>query len=141
MVLVLVLGAIACNSQLSGFGLWKVFARMSVVLAAAFICTTPIVHDGDTIRCGSERIRIENIDAPELPDSPKCHDRRVSYAWCDYKAGYASRDALAGFLQKGPVKVERHGTDRYGRTLATVSVNGQDAGAYLIGLGLAKVWR
>lgn len=114
---------------------------MSAVLVAAFICASPIVYDGDTIRCGSERVRIANIDAPELPDSPKCHDRRVSYAWCDYNAGYASRDALAALLQQGPVKVERVGVDRYERTLARVSVNGQDAGSYLIRLGLAKVWR
>ena len=54
---------------------------MPVVLAAAVLCLSPPVHDGDTIRCGRERVRIANIDAPELPDSPKCHDRRVSYAW------------------------------------------------------------
>ena len=114
---------------------------MSAVLAAAFVCASPIVHDGDTLRCGAERVRIANIDAPELPDSPKCHDRRIAYAWCDYKVGYASRDALVEFLRRGPVNIERLGVDRYGRTLARVSVNGQDAGRYLIGLGLAKLWR
>lgn len=115
---------------------------MPATLAAALVlCATVTVHDGDTLRCNGEKVRIANIDAPELPDSPKCHDRRVSYAWCDYKAGYASRDALATFLQRGPVKVERTGTDRYGRTLARVSVNGEDAGSYLVGLGLAKWWR
>ena len=114
---------------------------MSAVLIAAFICASPVIHDGDTIRCGSERVRISNIDAPELPDSPKCHDHRVSYAWCDYEAGYSSRDALAAFLRKGTVRVERTGVDRYGRTLARVSVNGQDAGSYLIRLGLAKPGR
>ena len=114
---------------------------MSAAMAAALICAMPVVHDGDTIRCGSERVRLENIDAPELPDSPKCHDRRVSYAWCDYKAGCASRDALAGFLQQGPVKAGRVGVDRYGRTLVRVSVNGKDAGGYLAALGLAKWWR
>lgn len=114
---------------------------MSLVLAAAVLCATPIVHDGDSLRCNGERIRIENIDAPELPDSPKCHDRRISYAWCDYEKGYAARDALSAFLAKGQVMIERHGTDRYGRTLATVSVNGQDVGAYLVSIGLAKWWR
>lgn len=53
---------------------------MPVFLAAAVLCLSPTVHDGDTIRCGSERVRIANINAPELPDSPKCHDRRVPYA-------------------------------------------------------------
>ena len=54
---------------------------MPIVLAAAALCMSPSVHDGDTIRCGRERVRIANIDAPELPDSPKCQDRRRSYAW------------------------------------------------------------
>jgi len=53
---------------------------MPVVLAAAALCLSPSVHDGDTIRCGRERVRIANIDAPELPDSLKCQDRYRSYA-------------------------------------------------------------
>lgn len=31
---------------------------------------------GLSIRCDSERIRLENIDAPELADGPKCTDPR-----------------------------------------------------------------
>jgi len=62
---------------------------MPVLLAAAVLCLSPTVHDGDTIRCG--RVRL--------------------------------------------------GTDTYGRTLATVSVNGVDAGDYLIAQGLARPWR
>ena len=114
---------------------------MPIVLAAVVLCLSPSVHDGDTIRCGGERVRIANIDAPELSDSPKCQDRRVSYAWCDYRAGEASRVALIRLLSRGRVMIERLGTDRYGRTLATVSVNGVDAGDYLISQGLAKPWR
>jgi micrococcal nuclease len=37
--------------------------------------------------------------------------------------------------------VERIGTDAYGRTLAYVTVNGQDAGEYLMGRGLARRWQ
>ena len=114
---------------------------MPVTLIALALCAAPSVHDGDTIRCGSERVRIANIDAPELPDSPKCHDRRVSYAWCDYRAGYAARDALAALLSRGRVSIERIGTDPYGRTLAMVNVNGVDADEYLIARGLARPWR
>ena len=120
---------------------------MILLLAAAalaadqpFACSQLQVHDGDSIRCGRERIRIETIDAPELPDSPKCHPPR-SYAWCDYMAGYKARDALSVFLSQGTVMVQRTGTDRYGRTLARVIVNGRDAGAYLVSQGLARWWR
>lgn len=114
---------------------------MPMLLVAAAICMSPSIHDGDTIRCGSERIRIRNIDAPEMPDSPKCHDNRTAYAWCDYKAGAAAKAALIQFLTKGTIYIERTGTDKYGRTLATIRVNGADAGDYLIGKGLAKPWR
>lgn len=114
---------------------------MSVLLAALALCTSVSVHDSDTIRCGRERVRIENIDAPELPDSPKCHDKRRTYGWCDYRLGYQARDSLEGFLSRGHVMILRTGVDKYGRTLARVSVNGKDAGAYLVGLGLARWWR
>jgi micrococcal nuclease len=98
------------------------------------------VHDGDTVRtCGSERIRIENIDAPELPGSPKCTDRRRQ-GWCDHALAERSRAALASFLASGPVAISRSGTDRYGRTLARLSVNGEDAGEHLVALGLARPW-
>lgn len=108
--------------------------------AASTLCPSMSVHDGDTIRCGSERIRIADIDAPELPDSPKCQDYRARDAWCDFEKGYASRDALRAFLAKGRVVVVRQDVDRYGRTLALIRVNGVDAGDWLIGRGLARRW-
>ena len=59
----------------------------------------------------------------------------------DFRAGYASRDALIAFLAQGRLTIERFGTDRYGRTLATISVNGVDAGEYLVPRVLARPWR
>jgi endonuclease YncB( thermonuclease family) len=111
------------------------------ILASGALCGSLSVHDGDSIRCGGERVRIANIEAPELPGSPKCEDSRRSYAWCDYQAGYQARDELRTFLSRGPVMIERMGPDKYGRTLALVTVNGGDAGAYLVRLGLARRWR
>ena len=108
--------------------------------ADAATCNVTSVHDGDTIRCGSERVRIENIDAPELPDSPKCTDRRRN-GWCDYDLGYRSRDALQAFLATGSVTIVRNGEDKYGRTLARLSVDEKDAGDYLIERGLARKWK
>lgn len=99
------------------------------------------VHDGDTIRtCEGERIRIENIDAPELAGSPKCTDSRRQ-GWCDYNLAARSRDELASFLDSGPVTISRSGTDTYGRTLAALAVEGEDAGDHLVSMGLARVWQ
>lgn len=114
---------------------------LHILAAGAALCASPSVHDGDTIRCGSERIRIANIDAPELPDSPKCQDRRRAYAWCDYERGYAARDALQRFLSSGHARIERFGQDKYGRTLARITVSGKDAGAYLVEQSLARWWQ
>ncbi|MBO9722995.1 MAG: thermonuclease family protein [Novosphingobium sp.] len=95
------------------------------------------VHDGDTIRtCDGERIRISNIEAPEMRGSPKC--RRGG--WCDYALAEQSRDELSAFLASGTVTIARSGTDKYDRTLATVAVNGQDAGEHLIARSLARPW-
>lgn len=68
------------------------------------------------------------IDAPEMRGSPKC--RRGG--WCDYALAEQSRDELSAFLASGTVTISRSGTDRYDRTLATVAVNGKDAGEQLI---------
>ncbi len=109
---------------------------MSVLLACALL-----VHDGDTVRCRNERIRLAAIDAPELPGSPSCHRAKRATHWCNNpKLAYRSRDALRAFLSAGPVKIQRTGRDRYGRTVARLTVNGRDAGAYLISRGLARRW-
>jgi micrococcal nuclease len=120
----------------------------TLAYAAAALCLLPTVHDGDTIRCGAERIRISDIDAPELPGSPRCDPYRVRQlarsrnpAWCDAEKGAAARDALRAFLATGPVMIRRLRTDAYGRTLALVSVGGVDAGAMLRKAGLARRWR
>lgn len=103
-------------------------------------CRFISVHDGDTIRCGTERVRLLDIDAPELATSPKCEGWRRERSWCDEELAHRSRDALRDFLAQGPVGLRRQGKDKYGRTLAVVEVNGQSAGQYLIGLGLARPW-
>lgn len=118
---------------------------MPLLLAAALTCATVTVHDGDTIRCDGERVRIANIDAPELPGSSRCDTRRLrggaNPSWCDYALGARSRDALRVLVSRGKVTIYRQGQDRYGRTLATISVNGVDAGEYLVSRGLARWWR
>lgn len=112
---------------------------LPLILTSAAACIAN-VHDGDSVRlCDGERVRIANIDAPEMPGSSKCERGRRS--WCDYRLAVQSRDALQDFLSSGPVTISRQGQDAYGRTLSRVSVNGQDAGQYLVSQGLARVWR
>lgn len=72
------------------------------------------VTDGDTIRCGSERIRLIGIDAPELPGH--CRSGRD----CAPGDPYASTASLVSAMT-GSLTVERVGEDHYGRTLAVVA--------------------
>lgn len=119
---------------------WAGFPDITVAADTTTLCIAN-VHDGDTIRtCEGERVRIENIDAPEVSGSPKCEDPRRN-GWCDYALAERSREELASFLAGGSVAISRDGTDRYGRTLARLSVNGKDAGDHLVLMGLAREWR
>jgi len=72
------------------------------------------VTDGDTIRCGGERIRLLGIDAPELPGH--CRPGRD----CVEGDPYASSSNLAAGMI-GQLTIERTGQDHYGRTLAVVA--------------------
>jgi len=101
------------------------------VIAAVLLACTLIAIDGDTLRCGKERIRLLGIDAPELPG----HCRRGRQ--CVDGDPVASRASLAAAIVRGRATIERRGRDRYGRTLARVRVNGIDLSAYQVRVGAA----
>lgn len=86
--------------------------------------------DGDTLRCGPERIRLLAIDAPELPGH--CRTGRN----CAPGDPYASTASLAAALT-GPLTIERVGEDRYGRTLALVAGAGRDLSCWQLAGGHA----
>jgi micrococcal nuclease len=91
------------------------------------------VIDGDTFKVGDETVRIENIDAPESGDRAKC--------WAEAALARQSKDALSGLLNWGDeIEIARSERDRYGRTLARVSRNGEDLGEELVDRGLAARW-
>ncbi|MDD3800260.1 MAG: thermonuclease family protein [Novosphingobium sp.] len=81
-----------------------------IALSAALVSCT--VTDGDTLRCGPERVRLLGIDAPEMPSH--CRKGRD----CAPGDPYASKAALVRAIGTAKVRLVRVGTDRYGRTLA-----------------------
>lgn len=92
---------------------------VAFALAAAtfHICKTPVVIDGDTIRCSNGvRLRLSGIDAPELPGH--CRAGRD----CAPGDPVASKSSLAAAVAKGRVTYKVIKTDRYARTVATVTV-------------------
>lgn len=115
---------------------------MLALLAAASVCIAS-VYDGDTLRlCDGERVRIANIDAPEMRGSSRCERGRQGRGrgWCNFPLAEQSRDELRAFIAGGSVRIHRQGTDRYGRTLARISVDGKDAGRHLVARKLARPW-
>lgn len=105
---------------------------MPAALAAAIIaCTAPAVHDGDTLRCGADRIRLFGVDAPEL--------RRGQTPAEPY--AYAARDELIR-LTRGRVGCRPIDRDRYGRIVAKCwSSLSPDLNAALIRSGYATEYR
>ena len=85
-----------------------------MLILALLLSASPMtcaVVDGDTLRCGRERIRLLGIDAPEMG---KCPQGRK----CVKGNGKASKAALQKLVAGRPVRLERYGKDRHGRTLA-----------------------
>jgi len=87
------------------------------------------VIDGDTFWWKREKIRIENIDAPEL--TGMCAGEPM-------KAERAAERLTQ--LLGGRVELVRNGRDNYGRTLARVEVDGDDVGEQMVREGLARAW-
>jgi len=76
-------------------------------------CPSAYVVDGDTLRCGSERLRLLGIDAPEIERCPR-------WRVCAPGDGQAAKRSLSLALRFGHVRYEPVTVDRYGRTVAIV---------------------
>ncbi len=94
------------------------------------------VIDGDTFDVGAERVRIANIDAPELHRAKCDAEKRLAVL-----AKKRLEELLAGDIEIVPGDL---GTgrkkDRNGRTLATIRIGGVDIGEQLIAEGLVRPW-
>ena len=78
--------------------------------------------DGDTIRVGGERIRLQGIDTPEMNEP----------------AGPAAKQRLDELWRSGSIRIVPQGRDVYHRLVADVFVNGQNVADILRSEGLAK---
>ena len=76
-------------------------------------CPSAYVVDGDTLRCGAERVRLLGIDAPEIEPCPR-------WRVCAPGDGESARRSLMGALHYGPVRYRPITVDRFGRTVANV---------------------
>lgn len=105
--------------------------------AAALITVCPAtgprhhcVVDGDTLWWQGEKIRIADIDAPEIRG--RCPAERAR--------AIAARTRLTQLVNAGGLTITRTGKDRYGRTLARLATRSGSIGEQLKREGLAVRW-
>lgn len=92
------------------------------------------VVDGDTFWLEGTKIRIVDIDAPEISE-PACQAER--------RAGEVARERLLQLLNAGPFSLVAgdRDQDRYGRKLRIVLRQNASLGETLIREGLARHWK
>jgi endonuclease YncB( thermonuclease family) len=109
----------------------KVAARRFPICGAR--ARTDCVVDGDTLWLAGTKIRIADINTPEL-SSPACAAER--------RLGERATLRLQSLLEAGPFELRAQGrdADRYGRKLRILVRNGRSLGEVLVAEGLAHPW-
>ena len=134
--LVLVVGVtLGLASQLGSFGPRAGGSTLPVSAMSAAV--TPVsgpvrIIDGDTFEHRGERIRIADIDTPEL--SSTCA--------AEVRLAQAAKARLRILLAEGPFELHRiqRDKDRFGRSLRVVVRGGRSVGDQLVSEGLARTW-
>jgi endonuclease YncB( thermonuclease family) len=98
------------------------------------IVGVPGITDGDTIRIGTDRIRLHGIDAPERHQQCGGDDGQP------YACGQVATRALADFVNGREVDCRVMDTDRYGRAVAVCLVGGVDINGWLVTNGWAVAY-
>jgi endonuclease YncB( thermonuclease family) len=130
------------------FGLPLIFSAIAVLLHLSTDGVAGVGHfalcrgtpqpdcvvDGDTIRYGGVKIRLEDIDAPEIY-SPRCA--------AEAALGQRATERLLELINAGPFRLVRRGArdeDRYGRKLRVIERDGRSLADTLVAEGLARPW-
>jgi micrococcal nuclease len=102
------------------------------------ICSGPVrkncVVDGDTFWLDGVKIRIADIDTPEI-GKPQCED--------ELALGKRATQRLRELLNAGPFELQawpERDEDQYGRKLRVVVREGRSIGDKLVSEGLARTW-
>lgn len=103
--------------------------------AAGQLSGVPTVTDGDSIRIGEERIRLQGIDAPESAQSCQRTDGS------EWRCGTASTHALTSFVADKAVRCEISDKDRYNRSLGTCYIGDIDINGWMVSQGWAVAYR
>lgn len=126
--------AILCAVSLSS----PVEAGQSSVTNQFAKCSSGIrencVVDGDTLWINGEKVRVADIDTPEI-STPKCT--------FELTLGNRATRRLIELVNEGPFQLQvwpGRDTDRYGRKLRVLARDGRSLGDRLVAEGLARTW-
>lgn len=89
--------------------------------------------DADTIWIDGTKYRVHGIDTPEKGDKAKCDQERARAAIANAYIETITQDAVLSVTRE-------YGPDRYGRTVADISINGRDWAEWLVADGFAQRW-
>jgi endonuclease YncB( thermonuclease family) len=108
---------------------------VALLVASGLALTQPAMINGDTLRDGGERYRVENIDAPERGARARGpEEKALAEAARAYVAAWV---AEARRVEARPIGRR----DRYGRIVAFVQIDGIDLGERRMARALAQPWR
>nr|NTB10599.1 thermonuclease family protein [Agrobacterium fabrum] len=92
------------------------------------------VIDGDTLWIDGTKIRVADIDAPEISE-PRCAS--------ELALGNCATEQLVELVNQGPFELRAwpgRDTDRYGRAVRVLVRSGHSLGDILVSEGLARTW-
>ena len=101
------------------------------------VCSGPVrvscVVDGDTLWVEGTKIRIADIDTPEV-SNPQCGAERI--------LGLQATARLVELINQAPFEIAPYERDQdvYGRALRILQRNGRSLGGMLVNEGLAHRW-
>jgi endonuclease YncB( thermonuclease family) len=101
---------------------------------AADLTGVPRIVDGDTLAIGSEKIRLQGIDAPET-DQVCLNGNGIRWT-----CGIDARDQLAAHVAGREIRCSSNGIDAYRRTLGTCYLGDEDLNGWLVQEGWALAY-
>tara|TARA_B100001248_G_C27008056_1_gene286380 strand:+ start:13 stop:513 length:501 start_codon:yes stop_codon:yes gene_type:complete len=106
----------------------------------------PKIIDGDTIKIGESKIRLEGIDAPEMRQICEKPFLQISYIIGlsfnkDYKCGVVSKEKLLNKIKKSKIRCTGSSKDKYKRYLATCYKDRTNLNKWMVRQGYAVAYK
>lgn len=108
--------------------------RVTAAVTRPITSYSHCVVDGDTLWSHGVKIRLADIDTPEVPE-PRCAAEKA--------LGDKATARLIELVNAGPFETRAwpgRGEDRYGRKLRVLLRNGRSLGDILVAEGFARTW-